>query len=82
MTPSGRLLWRCRRGMTELDRMLRCYLEMAYPVAGETERRNFEGLLDLDDHLLWSYLIGCLEPAEPAVSRLTKKIRKLASHRT
>ncbi|HWP01672.1 MAG TPA: succinate dehydrogenase assembly factor 2 [Methylococcus sp.] len=68
--------------MAELDRMLLRYVEVAYPAAEEAERRNFEGLLELDDNLLWSYLIGYLEPAEPDVSRLTTKIRKLASHRT
>jgi succinate dehydrogenase flavin-adding protein (antitoxin of CptAB toxin-antitoxin module) len=67
--------------MAELDRMLLRYVEAAYPLAEEAERRNFEGLLDLDDYLLWSYLIGCSDPPEPDLSRLTTKIRKLASHR-
>ena len=45
----GRLRWRCRRGMRELDQLLTGYLDSRYTIANETEKAAFRGLLELPD---------------------------------
>jgi antitoxin CptB len=61
----GRLRWRCRRGMKELDVLLCRYLEREYPVADGGNRAAFERLLTLQDPLLHAYLTGSLDPPDP-----------------
>lgn len=58
----GRVLWRCRRGMKELDLVLMRYLRMRWSSAGPEERATFERILDLPDPIL----AACLMRHEPA----------------
>jgi len=59
--PPRRLRWLCRRGMKELDIVLGGYLDTCYPNASADEKAAFEALLQLEDPLIWSWLVG----AEP-----------------
>jgi antitoxin CptB len=52
------LRWRLRRGMRELDVLLTRYYTRRYPVAPESERLNFERLLECEDPDIWSWLMG------------------------
>lgn len=61
----GRLAWRCRRGMKELDLVLTRYLRERWPSASGEERHLFERILDLPDPELAAYLMG-REPAPDA----------------
>jgi antitoxin CptB len=45
----GKLKWRCRRGVLELDLLLAHYLESVYPSADDEERNRFCELLELED---------------------------------
>jgi len=54
----GRLRWRCRRGMRELDELLGRWLERCYPLASSNERCAFERFLDLPDPDMARYLLG------------------------
>jgi antitoxin CptB len=63
MTPElGRLRWRCRRGMKELDILLSRYLDERFCGASPPERAAFEGLLEIQDPLLYAYCLGSLQP--------------------
>jgi len=53
-----RLLWRCRRGMKELDLLLESYLRGRYGRASAADRRAFERLLELPDPELADCLLG------------------------
>jgi len=72
----ARLRWRCRRGLRELDELLQRYLERRYPYAQEIERRAFESLVELQDPILLSYLLGQQTPPDPelqhAITRITE----------
>jgi antitoxin CptB len=54
----GRLAWRCRRGMKELDLVLTRYLRERWPAASGEERLQFERILELPDPELAAYLMG------------------------
>jgi antitoxin CptB len=70
-----RLLWRCRRGMKELDVLLERYVRSRLPEASSEERRALTGLLDLPDPLLADYLLGHATAIEPALANLVAAIR-------
>ncbi|HEV8019448.1 MAG TPA: succinate dehydrogenase assembly factor 2 [Steroidobacteraceae bacterium] len=75
--PGRRLLWRCRRGMKELDILLECYAREALPGASQAERATFAALLALPDPLLAGYLLGGDTPGEEGLARLVGRIRGL-----
>ncbi len=73
----GRLLWRCRRGMKELDLILERFARAGLSRAPEAEWRAFERLLGLSDPLLAGYLLGNERPADPELRSLAARIRDL-----
>ncbi len=68
-----RLLWRCRRGMKELDVLLERYVRSQLPRVGE--RQVLARLLELPDPLLADYLFGHATATDPELARLVAAIR-------
>lgn len=77
----GRLHWRCRRGTTELDRLLTRFLEApqgGYNSLDAQGRENFERLLDCEDDLLIDWLLNGERPTEGALVDLVRDIRAVS----
>jgi len=72
----GRLVWRCRRGMKELDLVLLRYLRTGWPQAGATDRAAFERLLELPDPLIAAYVLGREAAPDPELARLVAALRE------
>lgn len=70
----GRMLWRCRRGMKELDVLLERYIRLHLPSATDAQRQAFARLLELPDPLLAQYLFGYSCPPEPELAGLARLI--------
>ncbi len=51
---SGKLRWRCRRGMQELDILLARYVEERFAGAAPDEQEAFRRLLESPDTLLYA----------------------------
>ncbi|HMQ12603.1 MAG TPA: succinate dehydrogenase assembly factor 2 [Candidatus Competibacter phosphatis] len=75
----GKLRWRCRRGMKELDLLTLGYLERHYPEAPAKEQQAFAALLELQDPLLMSYMVGRETPADATTARVVNVMRTLLS---
>jgi len=73
-----RLLWRCRRGMKELDILLERFAREQYESVPAEQKRAFARLLELPDPDLADYFFGHATPDEPELARLTQLI---ATHR-
>ncbi|MFO1422611.1 MAG: succinate dehydrogenase assembly factor 2 [Candidatus Competibacteraceae bacterium] len=73
----GKLRWRCRRGMKELDLLTLAYLERHYPTAPAEEQQAFAALLELQDPLLMSYMVGREIPADATTARVVGVMRTL-----
>ena len=69
-----RLLWRCRRGMKELDVLLERFARQRYETASSAERLALARLLDLPDPDLADYFFGYATPDDPELARLTRLI--------
>ena len=72
-----RLLWRCRRGMKELDLVLERFARETLPAASGAERALFDALLELPDPLLAAYLLTGEAPSDPRLAALTARILTL-----
>ena len=65
MTPDvGRLRWRCRRGMKELDILLARYMDERFSTASAQEQEAFRGLLEIQDPVIYAYCLGQERPPE------------------
>ncbi len=73
------LLWRCRRGMKELDVLLGRYAAVALPKADAAERRLLARLLECPDPDLAGYFLGGQTPPEPRMAALVRRIAAVSS---
>lgn len=73
----GRLRWRCRRGMSELDQLMSRYLDQAWAADSEAQRGVFLKLLDCEDDRLWRWFMGYEAPADAELAALVSRIRNL-----
>ena len=60
----GRLRWRCRRGMKELDILLTRYMDERFCTASAQEQEAFRGLLEIQDPVIYAYCLGQERPPE------------------
>lgn len=73
--PLGRLRWRCRRGMKELDALLVDWLDAEWAAAEPARRAAFERLLESEDSDLWRWFTGRDAPSDAAERALVESIR-------
>ena len=71
----ARLRWRCRRGMRELDALLIGFVDRCGAGFTAVEMATFEGVLELPDPVLHSYLLGRSAPADAATAEFIERIR-------
>ena len=71
----NRLAWQCRRGMRELDEILRYFLDRGYSRLDEPGRVHFSHLLDYPDTVLLELLMGRMAPADKDVAHIVRTIR-------
>ena len=70
-----RLLWRCRRGMKELDILLERYVRSQVAEASACDRGTLKQLLELPDPVLADYLFGHTPVSDPHLAQLVAAIR-------
>lgn len=76
-TPSeelGKLRWRCRRGMKELDVLLTRYVEEGYRDALPAQQEAFLALLEAPDPVIYAYCLGRERPPTALLSALIERI--------
>ncbi|HWU82408.1 MAG TPA: succinate dehydrogenase assembly factor 2 [Methylophilaceae bacterium] len=76
---AGRMLWRCRRGLLELDLVLRVFVEQSYASLTEDEAEAFIRLLAYEDNDLWDLVSGRMQVQDAAQMRVLAMLKK---HRT
>ena len=72
----GKLRWRCRRGMKELDVLLTRFVEERYESASSVEQAAFRHLLEFQDPLIYAYCLGSQRPP----SRLAALIERITAN--
>jgi antitoxin CptB len=71
----NRMLWHCRRGMLELDLVLRRFVDRHFAELTQEEKRDFYMLLELEDNELWGLVTGKRDDDEPQRQRLVVMLR-------
>lgn len=69
-----RLLWHCRRGMKELEFLLRRYACERFAGAPAARQAAFEALLELPDPQLADYLLGYGPPPDAELGAVVRDI--------
>jgi antitoxin CptB len=69
----GKLRWRCRRGMKELDVLLARYVDERFCSASNVEQQAFRRLLETQDTVLHAYCLGSQRPP-PEFAALIERI--------
>jgi antitoxin CptB len=77
----GKLRWRCRRGMKELDVLLLRYVEEQFCGASSAHQEAFKALLDAPDPLIYAYCLGQEQPPTAILSSLIERITESGSRR-
>jgi antitoxin CptB len=72
----GRLRWRCRRGMRELDVLLVRSLERDWPTAAAADCEAFRALLERQDPEINALLLGRMAPDDEALARVLECLRR------
>ena len=73
----GRLRWRCRRGMRELDQLLERWLDREWRQSPTAQREVFLRLLDCEDDRLWRWFLGHEVCPDVEIAALVDRIRSL-----
>lgn len=77
MGEKSRLLWRCRRGVKEMDLLLERFLERCYPELNEHEQRAFEAFLEETDPDILAWIMGRAEPDSPVYRKFIGLLRQI-----
>lgn len=72
----SKLLWRCRRGMREMDILLLSYLENHYYLSSEQEKIYFAELLDENDPDIYAWITESSK-SDIKYCKIIQTIRKL-----
>jgi antitoxin CptB len=75
----GKLRWRCRRGMKELDLLLLRYVEEQFCGASTAHQEAFRSLLDDPDTVIHAYCLGQERPPTALLTALIERITEGAS---
>ncbi len=71
----GRLRWRSRRGMKELDRLLEAYFAGDLSTCDKATITALERLLDLQDPELLDLLLGRTSPPDTQLRQIIETVR-------
>ena len=71
----NRLLWRCRRGIKEMDLLLENFVHKHYPALSDADKQVFAALLEESDPDLMNWLMGRSEPSNAAYRPLLIQIK-------
>lgn len=78
----SQLRWRCRRGMLELDLLLRGFVNTGYASLEAEQKKVFDRMLDYPDAVLYDVLLGNTRSSDQEVDQLATRIRQSATHST
>lgn len=72
----SRLLWRCRRGIREMDIVLQEYISRSYDTLSDTDKKAFSQLLDETDLDILNWIMGKEKPENDELMHIITIIRE------
>lgn len=77
MSSGSSLLWRCRRGIREMDLLLQYFIEKRFDLLTNEEKNAFEQLLEQPDLDIMAWIMGRTEPPNEQIRHLIEIIREI-----
>ena len=71
----ARLLWRCRRGIKEMDIILQEFINVSYDQLNDEDKNAFSKLLDEQDLDILNWIIGKNKPANDRLANIINIIK-------
>ena len=75
MSDKSKLLWRCRRGVKELDVLFTRFVENHYDGLSAREKESFDKLLEIEDPEILGFMLYNDHPSDAGVANIVEKIR-------
>ena len=70
-----RMLWRCRRGLLELDIVLADFVEQHFDGLSSTQLEALDALLDMPDNQLWDMVTGRELGGDPQIRAMLELLQ-------
>ena len=71
----SRLLWRCRRGIREMDIVLQEFLDQSYDILNDADKSSFSQLLNESDLDILNWIMEKDEPRNDGLKNIITLIR-------
>jgi|TARA_B100001758_G_C18403956_1_gene610796 antitoxin CptB len=71
----SRILWRCRRGIKEMDIVLQDFIKDSYDELNNENKSAFSKLLEEQDLDILNWVLGKDKPEDKTLIEIIKKIR-------
>jgi antitoxin CptB len=78
MLNENQLVWRCRRGIRELDVLFDRFRKSEYPTLSDVEKANFQRLLEVQDPVIMDWLLGRYGSDDSGLADIVKKLKALS----
>ena len=78
MMNESQLVWRCRRGVRELDVLFGRFLESDYPTLSSEEQLVFQQLLEVQEPVFMDWLFDKYAPEETEMFVLIRRLQTLS----
>jgi len=78
MLNEKQLVWRCRRGVRELDVLFDRFLKSDYPNLSDTEQADFQRLLEVQDPIIMDWLMGRYQAGDAGLDDMVEKLKALS----
>ncbi len=78
MLNEKQLVWRCRRGVRELDVLFGQFLQSDYPALSHSEKSDFQRLLEVQDPVIMDWLMGRYSPEDAGLDSIISKLKHLS----
>ena len=75
MSDLDRVRWRCRRGMLELDLVLKEFMEKYYRQLSVPETETFKEMLNCPDNELWDLIMARAVPENQSWNNVLNLLR-------
>jgi antitoxin CptB len=71
---SGRIWWRSRRGLLELDLLLLPFVEARYARLGPEQQAQYRRLIECEDQDIWAWLQAGGVPDAPDLDEIVRLV--------
>ena len=78
MMNQSQLVWRCRRGVRELDVLFGRFLESEYSALSDQDKLVFQQLLEVQDPVIMDWLFGKYPPEDSQFQPLIDNLQVLS----